>query len=361
MTCRSELKRLQGQRDYPSLSLLAPTHRTHLANRQDRIVVKNLAAEGLDRLQGEFKKRDVAGLVHNLNRLVDRVDWKHTLEGLALFASRDVATAVQLPFRPRARVVIDETFATRDLVYSLNRSPRYRVLVLTEKPTRLFDATTHVLTEYRAKPFPMVHKGPGGASRLPGGQGINRSAVRDEAHRQFFRRVDDALAAIQKDDHLPVVVVGVERYLAFYQEVTRDPDAIVGVVAGSHDDPNPAALGRLVWPVFKAGSTLRRTRALARLNEAVSVNRHASGIDQVWRDAFEKRCQTLLIETGFEHPADLSPQGDRLLPYSGRGASALDGAVDAVIERVIADGGDVFFYDPGVLDLHQRIAAVLRY
>ena len=47
MICRSELKRLQGQRDYPSLSLLAPTHRTHPANRNDRIVVKNLAAEGL--------------------------------------------------------------------------------------------------------------------------------------------------------------------------------------------------------------------------------------------------------------------------------------------------------------------------
>src|SRR5262249_20089040 len=156
MTCRSELKRLQGQRDYPSLSLLAPTHRTHPANRKDRLLVKTLGAEGLDRLQGEFKKREVAGLVQNLNRLVDRVDWKHSLEGLALFASRDVATAIQLPFRPRARVVIDETFATRDLVYSLNRSPRYRILVLTATPPRLFDATTNVLTEYTAKPFPMV-------------------------------------------------------------------------------------------------------------------------------------------------------------------------------------------------------------
>src|SRR5262245_4258606 len=361
MTCRSELKRLQGQRDYPSLSLLAPTHRTHPANRKDRIVVKNLAAEGLDRLQGEFKKREVADLVQNLNRPVDRVDWKHSLEGLALFASRDVATAVQLPFRPRARVVIDETFATRDLVYSLNRSPRYRVLVLTEKPTRLFDATTNVLTEYTAKPFPMKHTGPGGASRLPGGKGINRSAVRDDKHRQFFRKVDEALAEIQKDDHLPVVLVGVVRHVAFFQEVTKDPDAIVGVVTGSHDNPSPRDLGRLVWPVFKLGSTLRRTRALARLHEAVSVNRHASGIDQVWRAAFEKRCQILLVETGFEYPADLSPQGDRLLPYSGRGAAALDDAVDEVIERVIADGGEVFFYDPGVLDLHQWIAAVLRY
>src|SRR5262245_37104284 len=361
MICRSELMRLQGRRDYPSVSLLAPTHRTHPASRKDPIVVKNLVAEGLDRLHGEFQKRQVARVVQNLKRLVDRVDWKHSLEGLALFASRNVATAVRLPFRPRARVVIDETFATRDLVFSLNRSPRYRVLVLTEKPTRLFEATTNVLTEYVAKPFPMVHTGPGGASRLPGGQGLNRSAVRNDAHRQFFRKMDDALAAVQKDDHLPLVLVGVDRHVAFYQEVTKDREAIVGVVPGSHDDPNPTALGRLVWPVFKSGAALMRTRALARLHDAVSANRHASGLDQVWRAAFEKRCQTLLVETGFEHPADVSPEGDRLLPYSGRGAAALDDAVDEVIERVIAAGGDVFFYDPGVLDLHQRVAAVLRY
>jgi hypothetical protein len=72
-------------------------------------------------------------------------------------------------------------------------------------------------------------------------------------------------------------------------------------------------------------------------------------------------CQALLVETMFEHPADIAPTGDRLLPYTGRGPAALDDAVDESIERVIADGGDVFFYEPGVLDIHQGIAAILRY
>src|SRR5262245_46390374 len=115
MICRSELKRLQGLRDYPSVSLLAPTHRTHPASRRGPYDVKNLVAEGVGCFHAEFKKRDVARVIQNLKKRVDRVNWKHSLEGLALFASRNVATAVQLPFRPRARVVIDETFATRDL------------------------------------------------------------------------------------------------------------------------------------------------------------------------------------------------------------------------------------------------------
>ena len=78
--------------------------------------------------------------------------------------------------------------------------------------------------------------------------------MRDESHRQFFRKVDDALAAIQKEDRLPIVVVGVDRYLAFYQEITKDPDAIVGFVAGSHDEPNPSAPRQACLASLQGGS-----------------------------------------------------------------------------------------------------------
>jgi hypothetical protein len=328
-------------------------------NTQDPIKVKNLVRKAIARLHGEFKKREVATVVKNLQELVRNVDWKHTLDGLALFASRERSAAVSLPFRVRPRVMIDESFATRDLVYAFNRAPPYRALVLGHT-VRLYDAWTAVLDEHTAKPFPMVHRGPGGGSKLPGGKGINPSAARDEGHRTFFRSVDDAVIALQKANPLPLVVVGVERNLAFYQEVTRQPEAIVGMLAGSHEQAPPSALGKLVWPVFESGATVRRTEALVQLDQAVSARRHASGIDQVWRAVVGVKCKTLLVEKDFKYPADLSPEGDRLLPYTGKGAASLDDSVDEAIERVMETGGEVFFYASGDLDLHQRIAAVLR-
>src|SRR5262249_4710099 len=162
-------------RDYPSVSIFAPTHRTAPSNKQDPIKVKNLVRKAVDRLHGEFNKREVAAVVKNLQGLVRDVDWEHTLDGLALFAGQERSAAVSLPFRVNPRAVIDEPFATRDLVYAFNRAPPYRVLVLSHH-TRLFDAWTAVLDEHRAKPFPMPHRGPGGGTKLPGGQGINRSA-----------------------------------------------------------------------------------------------------------------------------------------------------------------------------------------
>jgi hypothetical protein len=355
---RSELKSLQAHRDYPSVSILAPTHRTAPSNKQDPIKVKNLVRKAIDRLHGEFKKREVAAIVENLEQLVKDVDWEHTLDGLALLASKERAAAVSLPFRVKPRAMIDETFATRDLVYAFNRASPYRVLVLSHL-SRLYDAWTTVLDEHTAKPFPMAHRGPG-LSKRPGVYGINPSAKRDEAYRTFFQSVDAAVDALQRVNPLPLVVVGVERNLAFYREVTRQTPAIVGMLAGNHDKTSPSALGKLVWPVFDSGATLRRTEALVQLDQAVSAHRHASGIDQVWRAAVGARCRTLLVEKDFKYPADLSPEGDRLLPYTGKGAAALDDAVDETIERVMDTGGEVFFYGSGDLDVHQKIAAVLR-
>lgn len=359
MLSRSELKSLQAHRDYPSISILAPTHRTAPLNKQDRIKVKNLVGKAIDRLHGEFKKREVAAVVKNLQELVKKVDWEHTLDGLALFASKEHSAAFNLPFRVKARAIIDETFATRDLVYAFNRTPPYRILTLSHN-TRLYDAWKATLEEHLAKPFPMVHRGPGGASKLPGGPGVNISGRRDDAHRDYFRSVDKAVAVVQKANPLPLVLVGVERNLAFFQEVTGQAASIVGLLAGNHDKTSPSALGKLVWQVFDSAETVRRTEALVQLDEAVSANRHNSGIDQVWRAAVDAKCRTLLVEKDFKYPADLSPDGYRLLPHTGKGAGALDDAVDEVIERVMATGGNVYFYSPGDLGVHQKIAVVLR-
>lgn len=358
MLTRCQLKSLQGHRDYPSVSVLAPTHRTAPSNKEDPIKVKNLVRKAVGRLHGEFPKREVAAVVKNLDGLVRGVDWEHTLDGLALFAGRDRSAAVGLPFRVKPRATVDETFATRDLVYAFNRAAPYRVLVLSHT-ARLYDAWTDVLDEHTEGPFPMTHRGPG-LSKRPGAYGLNPSAKRDDAYRKFFGAVDAAVAALQKSDPLPLVVVGVERNLAFFREVTGQPGSVVGMLAGNHDRTHPSALGKLVRPVFESGATALRTEALVQLDSAVGANRHASGIDQVWRSAAGRKCKTLLVEKDYKYPADVSPEGDRLLPHSGRGAAALDDAVDELVARVLDAGGEVYFYPPGDLDLHQRIAAVLR-
>lgn len=359
---RYDIELLQAVRGYPAVSILVPTHRTHTEMRQDQLRVKNLVNEATNRLLAEFPRREVEALLSRLDALVNEIDFYHLLDGLALFVNRDFAREFVLPFSVQERVVIDESFATRDLVFAFNRSPRYWALVLSEKPTRLYEGSRDTLVEITNDAFPMTHTGPGGTEPLPGGFGVRKSAYRDEAHRQFFRKVDAAFTQAAAADPLPLVVVGVDRYLAFFKEVSANTKHIVGTVTGSHGKTPAHRLAKLVWRPVQEHFAAQRAQALGEMEQAVAAHRVAFGIHQSWTLARQGRGAMLLVEQDFHFPARLAANGEQLLAAEDTNAAdVMDDAVDEIIEAVLSKGGRVVFVENGALAQRERMALVLRY
>lgn len=359
---RYEAHLLQQISSYPALTITVPTHRTSPDNRQDPIRVKNLVEQAGTRLLAEFSKREIAPLLANLEKLVEEIDYRYTLDGLALFVNRDFARTVQLPFTLKEHVHVGETFLARDLVFAMNRTPRYWVLVLSEKPTRLYEATRDDLIEIQDGGFPITHEGPGGEQSLPGGFGIKKSAYRDEYHRKFFRQIDTSLKPFLADDPLPLAVVGVDRFLAFFNEVTNYSNSILTTLQGSHDRTSPHELGKLVWPLVKSALAEQRQQVLLELDKAVGERKSASGIDEVWRLSNEGRGQILLVEQDFHFPAQVDETSRHLTPADDIAApDAMNDAVDEIIETVLNKQGRVVFLENGQLEAYQRIALILRY
>jgi hypothetical protein len=360
---RSDIQQLQSVRGFPAVSIYAPTHRTYPDNQQDPVRVRNLVKEAKERLARESEDREVArSLSETLDTLVETIDFEHSLDSVAIFAGSGVAEVYYLPFRLEPRVVIDETFATRNLVYALNRSPRVRVVSLNEKPTRVFEGVHGHLEEVVDNRFPLVNQGPEGAGPVKGTPHGN-SALRDERHREFFREVARRLSAIHAADPLPLVLVGIGRYQAFFREVARDlAEQVIANVEGSHDKTPVHELGAKVWPLVLDWVESRKAEHLTALEKAGGAGRSASGLEPVWRAAKEGRGAHLLVEKGFEQPARVSDDGRSIEVGAGDGGpGSLDDAVDEVIETVYSLGGDVSFVEPGALQNHQKIALILRY
>ncbi|NTU79011.1 MAG: hypothetical protein HGA45_06355 [Chloroflexales bacterium] len=360
---KQDILALAAARAYPCLTITLPTHRTTPDNRQDPIRLKNLMGEAARRLADEQGKRESAVVLQSLERLAETIDHERNLDGLVIFVSAAVAHAEHVPFTLPERVIVDARFFTRDLVYAYNRSPRYWVLALSEQPTRLFAAVRDDLEELTVgSPFPMTHAGRGGARPLPNDPAINASQLRDEHHRGFFRAVDQALGAYLTADPLPVALVGVDRYLAFFREVTGHSEQIVTTLTGNHDQTSAHDLGRLVWPLVRESLAVRRTAIFSELEAAVGGQRSASTLGEAWRFAQEGRGATLVVEEGYHEPATVDPSGlHLLLDGEASGPAALDDAVDATIAAVLEKGGRVVFVDDGTLAAHGRIALILRY
>jgi ribosomal protein L30E len=297
-----------------------------------------------------------------LEALAAEIDYNYALDGLALFVNQELGQKFYLPFPVKERVVVDQTFATRDLVYALNRSSRYWVLVLSEQTTRLYEGWRDTLLEVARGDFPMAYEGPGATEPMPGGRGVNKSAYRDERHRQFFRQVDAAFEQIAKADPLPLVVAGVDRYLAFFNEVSSNTHLIAATLRGNHDKTPAHELARLVWPLMQEHLARQRREVLQELDAAVSAGKYASGIDAAWRLAQEGRGAVLVVEENFHYPARLDVSGLRLTPVSElAGPEVFDDAVDELIETVLGKSGKVVFVEDGALAGHQRLAMILRY
>ena len=359
---RHDLRAVKAVTSGPAVTITLPTHRTSPDNQQDPIRLRNLVREASDRLTADGGARPVQGVLDQLQRVTDGIDFEHLLDGLAVYASEGFGRAFTLPFSVEERVVIGDTFVTRDLVYALNRARRYWVLVLSEKPTRLFEGTGETVTEMTGEGFPLTNEGPGGATAIPGGFGRNPSAHRDERHRQFFRAVDDALAPYVTDDPGPLFVAGVDRYLSFFDELSRHRALIAGIAPGNYDTAAPHEIATLAQPLMDAYLERHAEDALADLAIAVGGRRSASTLGEVWRFASEGRVKTLLAEEDYHEAATVDDSGRHLSPAGDAAAAGhVADAVDDTVEAVLSMGGDVVFVPNGSLGEHGRIAAILRY
>jgi hypothetical protein len=360
-----DLQKLAALKGYPAVSILMPTHRTWPDSQQDPIRLRNLVAEVERRLLAKFPRRAVAPLLAQVEQQVGGLDFRNLQAGLAIFASAEYTASFLLPFPVRQRVVIDQSFAIRDIVFSLNRRQRYWLLVLSEKPSRLYQGLDQELEEITQSGFPLTHTGPGGSEPLPGGFGIRRSAYRDEYDRKFFRQVDAALGEVLGESQDPLFVAGVDRNLAFFQEVSQRAGSVAGTLQGSYDSTPLAELVARVWPLVEVHAASQRQQAHTELEAAAAVGQIRAGLAAIWPAAIDGRGALLLVERDVHAPARLTQDGRSLQPVAnGVAIAASEGfedAIDELIEIVLEKGGRVVFTANGRLEGYGRIALVLRY
>jgi release factor family 3 len=361
------LSELRKPRAFPAVSVLMPTNRRTPANRQDPIRLRNLLAEVRRRLAADARvpAETVEEVVRGLERAVGEIDLSRAGDGLVLLAAPDGEHhAFTLDQPVDERVVIDTTFATRDLVAAYTRTARYWLLVLSDHNTRLWDGRADRLSEVTADGFPLRFDPPVLDDRTGKGFRSGEHGGGDEPRRQFYRQIVAALRTVDGRDSRPVIVAGVTRDQAYFEDAAGHTFTLAGRIDGSYDGTRPCELAELARPVLAAYEDLREVGVLAELEAARGIRRYAGGLDEVRRLAAEGRGAHLVVERGYYVPAIRTGTG--LITMDGplgalKGDGVVDDVVDDIIETVLEYGGEVTFVSDGFLVDHDRIALVVRY
>ncbi|HYY43983.1 MAG TPA: hypothetical protein VE975_02200, partial [Actinomycetota bacterium] len=142
-----EIKAFLAERDGTCLSLFQPTYRG-AESEQNPIHLKNLLKEAASKLEEcGVRKPEIDDLLSPLKSLLNREDfWRHQLDGLALFRSKDFFAYYRLPFELEDKVVLNDRFYIRPLLPALAEGHFY-ILALSQDQARLFKATRHGVVE----------------------------------------------------------------------------------------------------------------------------------------------------------------------------------------------------------------------
>ena len=337
---RALLAELQHHQTYPSVTLLLNTTAGAWLATDDRETALRLVDNAHARLTGDVSNDVRDAVIGKLTQLIADCAHQPATNALALCASPGYTAAVTLGRRVDERVVVDDTFATRDLVADVNRTAIYRVVTISDRRVRLFVGDRRRLVEERTDTWPQ-----------------ERTA--EDTATTWARRAVAHVSAEEVARPLPTIVAGVAR------SVRRISGAntieTIGAIAGNHDRSSAVDLHHAAWPLVTDWLRKDRDRALARLDDARSARRYASGIDEIWSLAHDGRIELVVVEEGYRLAARTG-DNHHLYPASDPEApDVIDDVVDDLIEHVLRQGGHAVLVPDGDLTLHGRIAATTRY
>ncbi|MET8452075.1 chemotaxis protein [Streptomyces sp. NPDC005209] len=355
------LAELRRPRPYPAVSVLTPTHRREPENTQDPVRLRNVVAEAKKQLEADpsvtrERRVDVAD---QLDRALTEVDLAHAEDGLVIFAAPGEHRVWSLPRSVPERVVLSDTFLTRNLVSAQAAERAFWALSVSADHVTLWNGGPERVTEARVGGFPLARSRTNFDAERRMQIGDNPSTFRDEDTRHFLREADTALAAVLRDDPRPLYVTGEQAALSALDEVGSVVRDAVHVPHGGLANGTPEAVWQALRPPLDEEAR-RDTATVAReLDSARGRKTFAAGLDEVWQNAREGRVRLLAVEENYR--MTVRDDGDHLIPAVSGDLDAREDIVDEIVEQCLETGAAVRFVPDGTLDDAHGIAGVLRY
>lgn len=353
------IKDLKDIRSENCITIILTTHRTKPEYLNDGLRLKNLIKEVETRLMADTNKKDAEKLLQRVNDLANSIDHSHNMESLILFVNEDIAEYVRLPINVEDRVVIDETFHTRDLVRALHLETHYYVLVLSQDKIRMIEAINDKAVREVGKPFPfenVIYHSANRAARAVPSKQTNLIV-------EFFNQADKKVNEVRKENPLPILLCGLEENRNHYMKIADRPQTILNVHINKNKINDPVhSIMADAWEVMKDYVVKRNNERKEELRKAVTENKFLSDTNEIWKAIFEGRIQTLFIEQGLFQPAVIENDEIKYVSDDRRTeAGVMDDIYDEMIEANMDFGGEVVFLPKGELEKFNGFGAITRY
>lgn len=360
---RDEQQVLNVVKHLPCVSIIMPFEPKMMAKAELEHKLKLAFQKVQKQLLTNYPEDSAELVLTKLQSLIRGLNYSTYKKSIGIFVSPLVEKVYYLDIPMEEKVIIDESFEIRDLVYSRKGVHKYLVLVLSAQHSRIFlGNSTQFVRLASSMPHHVAPAYKSDAERV--------TNFADPSHRKevmlekFLRHIDNSLNHIVKAYSLPLFVMGTDRTVGHFKKITHHLKHITGYIHGSFEDASELAIREAIAPHVADWKYVIQNDLLLRLNAARSAHKLAVGIKDVWKSASRGKGWLLVVEKNYIVAAQhRSPEGnaeENGFAIHGNPLFIKD-AVDDVIEKVLASGGDVEFVDEGLLDKYHHIALIEHY
>lgn len=355
------LSRLREPRPYPAVSLVMPTHRREPDNAQDPVRLRNLLdqAETLLRDDPDVTAERRADVLGQLEQAVAGSDLAHAEDGLVLYAAPGEHHVWSVAREVPERVVVSDTFLTRNLVAAHAAEQPYWALTVAADRVTLWDGGAAGVTEHRGGGFPLARSLEEPDVERKERVGDVKGTFRDEQTRRFLRGAHEALRSVLVADDRPLFVLGGPEAVALFTQIGPLPERTMRIQRGGLADGPGAAVLEAVRPALSELAVSRTGTVVDELDTARGRARYAGGLDEVWQAVGDGRLEMLAVEEHYR--TVVHERNGHLEPAGPADRDARADIVDEVVERALDTGAAVHFVPDDTLRQAGRIAAALRY
>lgn len=339
----------------PSISLFLPFNPKMCNKKELEQKLQNLLEEVRTDIANKYPESDTGPVMKRLERIIHHLDYGSFKQSVAIFVSAEIEKVYYIDLPLEEKVIVDGAFEIRDLVYSKKDPHKYLVLVISSSHSHIYLGNT---ISFMRIAFNTPEHAAAYKTDLPSRVGnFTDTAQRKELMvDKFLHHIDNGLGLILNAYPLPLFIMGPEKVMGHFKSISKHIPHVLHYIHGNFDDCSEKEIRKILESYVCDWKKVRQEEILHRLDAATGAKKIVTGISNVFRDADHKRGRLLVIEknytffrTGHTHT------------HEGHPAHHIKDMVDETIEKVLQNGGDIEFVDPGLLEDYDHIALTLYY
>jgi Bacterial archaeo-eukaryotic release factor family 3 len=363
LTVTQEIKEVIEAVHYrPTVSLIMPFE-PKMSLKTELIHSLKTAADKVERELLENYPGELGMLVmQKLRAIIKDLNFNTHKKSIAIYVSPVFEKVLYLDISVEEKIIVDESFEIRDLVYSKKQLHKYLVLLLSNKISRIYLGNTEtfvrIVSDTPESVSAYINDVPERLANFS-----DKSDWKEIIMDKFLHHIDNSLDIILNAYRLPLFVLGTEKVLGHFKKLSKHTAAVIDYVHGNYEEASLPELKKILEPHVADWKIVMQKDLLNQLDEAAGSKKLVVGMRDVWREATSHKGRLLVVEKNYMFPAQHGGSEDIIYkatePYNK--FSYIKDAVDDVIEKVLENGGDVEFVDKEVLKDYDHIALVKYY